>query len=626
MIISILLVLFTLFIFDFTGYTILKKLNKTYYLFTLPLGFCVFMGIFELFSLIPMITRMNFHRYLMVFLGVFVIAYGFLFIKNLDYFKNFAERIRQRYVLIVVTMATIVGLVMFFLATGYGDSWLFSPMVLSGIDNNAIFSNNGISVNGPIQSFHYTDGYYLFQTILASLAPGDDFTFLLSFFKFIEGFIIVSSLGFIIDYFFKQNRSIIFLVVSICLLVGMPLFTPYPNFDEISTHMYRSMALGTNMLNMVGSSIFVILIISNIPSKYKVWLVPGMALATFAFSSSSLFNTAALLFVMFFVEIYGKKNKDGLMSIVSGLVVLLLFAFVYVNQISVKLSFIFAILGIVGLVVVYFIFKKCSYQLLRKLALVIIAMFLIVNFICLLVLNNTTIILNNIYKLSHNDIYFVSPHYYLNIFGNLVYLILLICAIVAIARRYKIFGIFLLFMILFFANPISYRSIGSVVGLVVYHRLFNLILPGVIAIIGLGAILNYFDDKFSFNNTKYIFAILVPLVFFFPSYQTIFGGFKNFDAYKAQSNDAYELARWDFPKTKNVSTGVLPNPGPDLYADNDMFLRMRGDLNWVKCDASKDFYLVLPKTHPIDSLIEFETQNYNVYYINGGEVCPVSNS
>ena len=101
MLISCLPILLCIFLFDFTGYVVYKKLDKTQTLFTLPLGFCIFMGIFELFSLIPMLMRMNFKLYLIIFLGLLVIVYVLLIFKNIDYFANLKQRLKQRYTLIV---------------------------------------------------------------------------------------------------------------------------------------------------------------------------------------------------------------------------------------------------------------------------------------------------------------------------------------------------------------------------------------------------------------------------------------------------------------------------------------------------------------------------------------------
>lgn len=625
MLISCLLILLCIFLFDFTGYVVYKKLDKTQTLFTLPFGFCIFMGIFELFSLIPMLMRMNFKLYLMIFLGLLVVVYMYLIFKNKDYFAVLKQRLQQRYTLIVLAMATLTGIVVFFLATGLGDGWLFSAMALSGISNNAIFSHNGIEVNGAIQSFHYLDGYYLFQTVLAGLAPGNDYTFILSFFKFLEVFVIVSTIGFVIDYFFKKNRSVIFLVVSVCFLCGSPLFTSYTDSEEIYVHTFRSMALGINMLNMVGSILLMITIISNIPWRQKAYLYPLLVLANFSFSSSGLFVSGSLLFVALYMELFARKNKDNIYAILNGLAVVFVFGVIYVGVISFKLGLVVAIVGIIGLAICYYLVKKLELKTMQSLAIFVAITYLLLSVVGFLYLQNTTFILKAIYELKHDNIYSIAPHYYLNIFGNIVFLIFLLIALIVIVNRQKMFGWYLLFMIIFFSNPLCYRVVGTMINQIVYHRVFNLVLPGVIAIIGLGSLINYVDDRIHLSKLKYVFAILIPLVIYFPNYHTVIKGFDNFDAYKTQSNDVYLLSQWDFPDTKNISTGVTPRPTPDVVADIDSIFRIRPDLNWVRCEADKDFYMVLPKVQPIDYPVVFETPNYNVYLIHGGDVCHANN-
>ena len=101
-----------------------------------------------------------------------------------------------------------------------------------------------------------------------------------------------------------------------------------------------------------------------------------------------------------------------------------------------------------------------------------------------------------------------------------MYLVLFIVGLIDIYKNKKLFGSYLIFAFILFANPLSYRIFGSVVQQVVYHRIFNLICPGLISIIGFAALINYFDNKYQFRNYKYAYAVLVPLVLFFPKRST----------------------------------------------------------------------------------------------------------
>lgn len=620
MFISALIILISLFIFDFTGYVVLKKIKRENYLISLPLGFMLFMGIFEFLSLFSMVNKTNFVLYRNSLLILLVIVYSILIFKNLDYFTTLKIRYSNRFKILVTVFSLIAGLLISILATGYGDSWLYSSMILSSIDNNIIFSNNGISIGGEIQSFHYTDGIYLLQSILTSLSPIDNYVFLVTFVKFLEGVIIVSTIGFVVDFFIKKNKSIVFIVVAMFLLLGKNLFTRYPTGDEIYTHTFRSIMMGTNLINNVGIILAVILIISNIKIKYKQILMPIVGFALFSFTSSSLFMFSSLLVIAMYVEVFGRKSKDGMNYIVSGFGVVYIFALVYYLSSSPILMLIGAIVGIIAFSVAFYLVQKLSYEKIKKILKIGLILYILITIVGIFVLRNTNVIFNSILELDHSKIYDISGHYYLNIFASLLYLVLFIVGLIDIYKNKKLLGNYLIFAFILFANPLSYRIFGSVVQQVVYHRIFNLICPGLISIIGFAALINYFDNKYQFRNYKYAYAVLVPLVLFFPTYQVLFTGFDSFEEYKYQSKDIMELSNWDYPKTKNINPGgILPNPVPDTYNDLDQILRTRGDLNWVDCTSNQDFYLILPKEQAIDKEIEFQTELYNVYLIRGEE-------
>lgn len=620
MIISALIILISLFIFDFTGYVVLKKIKRENYLITLPLGFLLFMGIFELLSLYSMVKGTNFFVYRDCISILLLIIYGFLIFKNVDYFNNLKSRYSNRFKILVTAFSLIFGAMLFFLATGYGDSWLYGSMVLSSIDNNAIFSNNGVSVGGAIQSFHYTDGIYLFQSFLTSFSPIDSYVFLITFIKFLEGVILISTIGFIVEFFIKNNRSVVFIVVAMFLMIGQHLFTMYPTTDEIYTHTFKSIMMGTNLINNVGIILTVILIVSNIKIKYKEILMPIVGLSLFSFTSSALFMFSAILVVAMLVEVFGRKSKDGLRYIVNGFMVVYTFVCIYYLSSSLTTILIGVMFGLISFGFTYLLINKISYDNVKKLSIAFVILFCIANIVSLFVLKNTNFIVEGILNLDHNDIFDISPHYYLNIFGSLIYLILFVVGIISIHKRNKLLSTYLFFGFILFANPLSYRSVGSIVQQVVYHRVFNIVCPGLIAIIGLGALINFFDDKYQLRNYKYAYAILIPLVLFFPTYPVLFSGFNSFEEFKYQSKDIMELSNWDYPETKNINPGgILPNPTPDTYNDLDQLLRTRGDLNWVDCSKKEDFYMILPKEQALDKEVVFETDLYNVYLIRGEE-------
>lgn len=628
MLINILLVCFCIFLFDFTGFVTLKYLKWGQASYTSVIGFLVFFGFFELIGIVPMFFHQQFNQFLLFFFILLAIVYGLLIAKNLKiYINDLNMRLHNRYYLVITIVAFMCAAIIGYLAIGMGDSWLFSPMILSTITNNQIFAHNGTLLNGEIQSFHFLDGYYLFQAILAKIGVGNDFTFITTFPKAIEAFIIIQTIGMIVNYFIDKNKNLIFLVVTLCLMIGVPIFTNYPQYNEIEIHLFKSMSLGISIINNVCSIVLVLLLLdkSLLPIKRAI-LVPILILAMFAFSSSALFICFAILIVIMLVYLLGNWEKTNLLSIIIGFIMIAMVGCFY----ALSKSLIFAIICFIGSFVIigllYVLYRYLNVNQLKQVGTYGLVGFLVVNFICILVTNDTQQIINDIISLNDDDLYYSGVLvYYKNFFANIFIMLFFATGCIYIYKHEKNFSLYIILMLLIFANPVSYRTIGNMIDLAVYHRVFFLFFPGMINILGFGALLNYLDEKISFDNTKYLYGFLLPLFLFFPNNNIPLNLItSDYDAYKTQNVDAVELAKFDFSQTKNVVLPILPNPTPKLAPAIDDLIKIRGDLNWVNCNNPDGFYIIVHKNQDIENVpIVYASENYKIYYSPEGEGCQI---
>lgn len=625
MIISCLIIFITIFCFDFIGYLTTKKLSINNQNLIFPIGFIVFMGIFELISLIPMLTNNTFSYFLIFFLSCLLISIILLLKRNFNGYKEtIVDRFKNKYFLLNLILAIIGGIIVSLLAVGASDSWLFSPMTLSCIQNNRIFSHNGITIDGMIQSYHYTDSYYLFQAVLTKLSPLFHFTFMLTFIKFLEAFIIIMTFGYLIDALLKRNKKLFLIIIIICFIVGSSFFTNYPNSYEIKTHTYDSMSLGINLLNNVGIVLFISLICGKFNHKARFILIPLYTLACFSFSSSSLFIIFSILFVAANIFVFYQKDKINLLATCNGFFIIAIFASIYFTPHKT----VFFILNILLIFLVFafgylFIIKQ-NIKLLSKALFCLDIVLILTNIFHILISGKLVNILNGIFSMDSSLLFPNYTNYYFDITNNLLFILLIIPASIYIYKNLKTFGIYLLLMIFFFANPISYSGVGDIINTVVYHRVYQLFLPGVINLLGISAIINYFDNKYHFDKSKYLYGIFLPLIMFFPYFDYPKTYFFNQNIYKLQSKDVYQLSVWDYPKTKNIVLDLQPYPGPSGYATIADLFKVRSDLSWVDCSSVEPFYLILNNKIELPKEVEFASDNYNVYYYEGGNGCQLS--
>lgn len=626
MLVNSLIIILTILLMDFLGFSILKKVKylKNSYIF--PIGFIAFFGLFEIFSLIPMLIHANFNYYLISLLVVTVISLIILIIKNYqDYVNNIKQRFKDKNNIIILFMAIFSGLIVGIFSFASGDSWLYSPMLLSCLENGKIFSHNGIEINGAIQSFHYTDGYYLFQAVLAKLSIGNPFVFITTYFKFLEGFILAAILYMTIDGFTKKNKIVVFIIVLFSTLLGCSLFANYVGNDEVYTHLFKSMALGISIINIGFYAIFYLIITSDIKNKYKLLLVPLFIFSAFSFTSSTLFMALTFLIVIYFLFLIRNKERFELFPLVNGFCVLLIFICVYGFNISNKIGIILIILSIISIIIIYLLINKLSLSILKKLSFILGGLYLLITFLLPIILLNSNIFVDNVLNNQTTALYYDSTHYYVGKVSNIIGLVLTIFGIIYIYKNNKTFGLYVLIFIILFANPFAYRILGEIVNQAVYHRVFNLYLPGVINLMGLSYIIYLLDNKFDLKQYKMVYAFLLPIVLYFPTHSFIFSYMKDgMLAYKLQNPEVAKVSEFDFSQTPNVVVSILPNPTPKLSGYTEDIFKVRPDLNWVDCQTKGPKYYIVPKSFEQDLPLVYQTDTINIYLDQEDTICQIN--
>lgn len=622
MLVGILLLILLMLIFDFTGYLVLKNKNA---LITIPLGSIIFFSFFQLFALFFMVYHANFLIFKNLALLLIVVIYIILFIKNKDYFNVLANKFKNKYFILVLTLSLIFAVLLGVVSLGLGDSWLYGSLTFSSLDNNIIFSNNGVNLGGQIISYHYTDGIYLFESFIISLLNTDQYVGLMVICKAIEAILIIMTIGTICELLFSKYKTMMFWILGLVMILGCGFFTQYPQDEEIYGHLFLSVPMGINFFNCVG--VFILLLTAlkyiNGQSIFNLILVPLVINAMFFFTSSSLFICFAFLTILTIYEVLLRKRKDNVLSILYGFGVVASYGIIYIFNGNWKIMALLLVFGWISCILFGWWLIRRQLKTITTLVQIVSGLYLgITLFMFFVVLRNSLDIIESIITLNHNEIYFVGSNYYFNIFGSIPILVFSIIGFGYLFKERKPVAYFMMVAIIMFANPIAYRIMGSIVSADVYHRIFVLFMPSILMMYGLYQIIIIIDNKINIKLDTFIITGLLIAILFYPKYDTVFTGFDDFTEFKYQSEDLELLSKYDFPKTKNVNFGGSGQVPLDGYIQADNVLRTRGDLNVVDCSDQQPFYIILRKETPMDLEVDYETPNYNVYYTQG-DICQV---
>lgn len=618
-----LLIIFTfLLLCDYFGFIVNKKLNVDTKLNYVS-GFLFILALVEISGCVFMINHLSLTNYTYLFLAIILI----LLICSYKYVKEYINNIKtykNKFSLITITISIIFFIILFIQGQGLVDSWLYSPMVLSSINNDAIFTNDGYNnlVSSPL--VHILDGFYLLQAILVKIIPSSDkFIILISSMKFIDAFILIGCLALAINLIINKFKIPTLIIVSISYLIGCSIFSAYNYTDELFAHTFLSMPIGINFIVHGTLLVFIINYIKNKEINYIYFLI--ILIANFALSSSALYINAFILLIMWVYEIFINKDKSKLKYLVYGFFIIGLYISVLLKQYMIYILVIDIICLLIGLLLV----KKLNYKQIKNITIGLLITYILINILGIIIFTNTSEIINNLFNLDRSKIYYISEFQYPYLFANIIVLITTLFGLYTIYKNDKRYLYWLIITVIICANPIMYKTIGSFINQVVYHRVYILLLTQVIAIIGLNTILILITNKYQNINIKQltITGSLLILLVSFPKQYLNYQGYNSFNEFKYQQADIYQLINYNYDKTKNVSLGIIPSIEPNRNLDLTLLFRARGDLNYVSC-SNEGYYLIV-NNKDVNTLDltkynkELETPNYTLFY-QQGDVCPLN--
>lgn len=624
---NISIMLITIYFFNIIGQVINHKYFKDRFNYSILIGFIFFLAMLEIVSFPFILVQSSFTLYLIAYVLAICLWIVYIYInRNIINFKPKLIESKIEIAMIIVWFAIVA-----MRSVVYSDSWLYSTMITSTVENNLIFSNNGFLAMSKLDIMHHRfESYYLFQSVLSVFFRGTYLLALVSSYKLLDATIVILSFLELAKQFnLSKYRSYVFTAFLLVMMAAADTILD-GSFLQTTEPPIQMFQIST------GTSLFHTLVLPMMLIYLKVegdftWKQKNYFLIPFVLFNAAISTTFYYTFPLYFITIlivkqaiYKQKDNQVLFAfLLTWVVIITSFAGVFTESLW-KTTVIFSMLVIITKVIM-FIYKKLGTKIITYLTYVGVA-----GYVLILVLGYD--------KFAYMAGKFTTDKQLLrmrNLLTNinngnfdsaiipgvmLIILIIIVLRIVWTKNKYRpLFLYSIIFSILFFNNSIIaiyYKiGIGSVVSRVAAASLIGYIVT------------LYAIDKLANNH---LIKVVFILYFSFGVSSILanaseYAGVKN--SYKnAVNRDLGDLASYPF---EDQSFFVVDNLDASVgsehfYQGLNKLVVLRPDLSWSSdIDSCNQLYqdpelsvkyshcyTIYPKATAPDQEYIFETDRY----------------
>ncbi|WOO87653.1 hypothetical protein RZE82_01600 [Mollicutes bacterium LVI A0039] len=285
--------------------------------YNVPIGFAWFMVTFQVISFPFILLQTAFSTFLIFFM-FFQVAWLIYIVLNRQYFTFNVFNGKWTLQAIVVVL---VFLVMLAKSIVYSDSWLYSAMITSTIQNNLIYSHNGTLADVQLSIMHHRfESYYLWQAVVSMLLSGKYLLALISEYKLFDAFLLV--LTFMeLGHQFKMSKakSAIFALCMFLMLTAQGNFLNLSPFQtsEPPVQLFQ-LSTGTALYHyyLIPFAIIYLRIFKDLTVKQKNIYLVGMLIA-FSSLSTTFYYTLPLYYLTILIAehlIYKQKDSSVVLA------------------------------------------------------------------------------------------------------------------------------------------------------------------------------------------------------------------------------------------------------------------------------------------------------------------------
>lgn len=296
-IINSLIILMVVCSFSIIGQIINHKYFDSRFKYDLPIGFATYIASFQIFSFPFILVQTKFSTFLICFI-FFVIAWLIFILINRSHlqFRLFKSG-WQFHLLIVIFVVLIISSKSLI----YSDNWLYSTMITSTIQNNSIYSHNGLLSNIQLSLLHHRfESYYLWQATLSMLFQGKYILVLITEYKLFDACLLVATfleLGH--QFKFSRIKNAMFTFTLFCMLIAQGAFLNISPFQtsEPPVQLFQ-ISTGTALYHyyLIPLAIIYLKVESKLTSLQKNLFLIG-TLVAFSGLSTTFYYTMPLYYI-----------------------------------------------------------------------------------------------------------------------------------------------------------------------------------------------------------------------------------------------------------------------------------------------------------------------------------------
>lgn len=379
-VINTLVVLAIVYGFHIIGQIANNKFFGSRFKYAMPLGFAWFMITFQLISYPFILKQTTFSLFLLFLIpfGILWLCYIYMNRKHITWRIKFKSNIH------ILLLVLAIGFIFLAKSIVYSDSWLYSAMITSTIENNLIYSHSGTIADVKLSIMHHRfESYYLWQAVVAMFFTGNYLVALITEYKLLDTFLLIFTFMELAHQFkFGSLKSSFFTFVLFIMLASQGMFIDIAPFQTTEPPIqFFQISTGTSLFHYFIIPYSIIYLVNENKFDYKQ---KNIYLLGLLFVYSSLSTTYYYTLPLFFITLLTikhvfRKTKDN-QILLAFMVCWMLIIMSYIGVVSDKLiyTWTFAIIYLLFTKAVLYLYKKISIKLLRILTFVMIGGYILV--------------------------------------------------------------------------------------------------------------------------------------------------------------------------------------------------------------------------------------------------------
>ncbi len=435
------------------------------------IGFMTFFASFQILAFPFILIQSKFSSFLLFLFSYFVFM-AIYTLANKSYFV-WKVNFKEHKILIGLIISWFILIATRSLV--YSDSWLYSTMVTSTLENNLIYSNNGFMSNTTLNIMHHRfESYYLWQAFVGLVFTGNYLMALVTEYKILDA-VLTMSVIFEIGHHFKMSKArsgmLAIFMISMMVVSDFMMDASFFQTTEPPVQLFQ-MSTGTAMYHylMIPLMIIYLRIEETMSNREKGYFLTLFVLLFSSLTTTFYYVLPLYLFTVIIIKHFVLKQKDAPIVwafVLEWSIVFISFTGVFIDNYLI-VALIAILLMICNLIIVR-LYSKISLKAGNRIIAGITGLYLVLSVLSFSLIDYTSIATSRDRTTTEfsNIIGFYQSGEYLTAIMATLMLPLMVYVIFKIVNeygKYRKFGLYILIYLGLFFNPISF-TIYDIIGI-----------------------------------------------------------------------------------------------------------------------------------------------------------------